>query len=286
MFRRSTALTTLLLLGLFGARTTVTVSLMAQSPMTQLEKAELSKKVESLLKQHGDGIAANLWLGGDSGKPWFELNADEPAATASAIKTFYLVELFAANREALDQSLPGADAVINNDEHPAISHFSSEQRTEIRRVLGGASVRRIARIMMGSTGASNTVYNAAANVVTAVFSGPEALTKMIRDRDPAFAKVTARRYMLRDMASGLSNDAPAAALAVLYQRLATRAISGIDGETIEAIRDAIIKENIDDVGNHYSKGGNSFDPTTEVRAGWLETAQRIVDLRRDDARCR
>jgi hypothetical protein len=125
---------------------------------------------------------------------------------------------------------------------------------------------------MGSTAASNTVYNAAANIAAEVLGGPEVLTKLIRERDPEFADVTVRRYMLRDIGSGRSNDAPAASLAVLYQRLAARMLKGIDNETMQAIRDAIIKENIDTVGIHYSKGGSlSVDPTTEVRAGWLES---------------
>jgi hypothetical protein len=88
---------------------------------------------------------------------------------------------------------------------------------------------------MGSTAASNIVYNAAANVVTATLGGPEALTKIIRERDPAFGDVAVRRYMLRDAGNSRSaNVAPAAALGVLYQRLAMRAIIGIDSETVRA----------------------------------------------------
>jgi hypothetical protein len=260
-----------LLLGLSAALSTNAATLGAQAAPARLDRAALVKSIESLLKERND-ITVNLWLGGDRGEPWFELNAAQPAATASAIKTFYLVELFGSYRAALDQPPPGAAAVLEDDGHPAISHFSPEQRGEIRRVLGGASVRRIARVMMGSAGASNTVYNAAAKIVTAVLGGPEVLTKRIRERDPAFAGVTVRRYMLRDIGSGRSNDAPAAALAVLYQRLAARVLQGIDSETVQAIRDAIIKENIDGVGLHYSKGGRlSVDPATEVRAGWLES---------------
>jgi hypothetical protein len=274
MFRRCAALTASLLLGLFAAPTTNVASLIAQGPAVRLDAPALVKTIESLLKEQGDDIVTNLWLGGDSGKPWFVFNADEPAATASAIKTFYLVELFASYREALDKPLPGADAVLQDDGHPAISHFSPEQRAEIRRGLGGASVRRIARVMMGSAAASNTVYNAAANIATALLGGPEVLTRLIRERDPVFAGVTVRRYMLRDIESGRSNDAPAAALAVLYQQLAARALTGVDNDTMQAIRDAIIKVDIDGVGTHYSKGGSlAVDPATEVRAGWLETAR-------------
>ena len=74
----------------------------------RFDKAALSKDVEALLKEHGEGVVANLWVGGDSGTAWFELSADQPSATASAIKTFYLVELFAAHRARLDKPLPGA----------------------------------------------------------------------------------------------------------------------------------------------------------------------------------
>jgi hypothetical protein len=49
----------------------------------------LVKSIESLLKgERENDITVNLWLGGERGEPWFELNAAQPAATASAIKTF------------------------------------------------------------------------------------------------------------------------------------------------------------------------------------------------------
>ncbi len=238
----------------------------------RFDEAAASKEIGALLKDHGEGVVANLWVGGDSGKAWFEVNADQPSATASAIKTFYLVELFASYRGKLDTPLPGADAVLENDEHLAISHFSPEQRAEIRRELGAASVRRVGEVMMGKAPASNAVYNAAANLTTAVLGGPELLTKRIRARDPAFERVSVRRYMLRDRKSPGDNEAPAAALAALYQRLATRTLTGIDGETMRAIREAMIKEDVDNLGTRFSKAGNlNSDPATEVRAGWWET---------------
>ena len=254
----------------------------------RFDKAAVSKDIGALLSEHGEGVVANLWVGGDSGNAWFELKADQPSATASAIKTFYLVELFATYRGRLDTPLPGADAVLTNDEHPAISHFSSEQRAEIRRGLGAASVRRAGEVMMGKAAASNAVYNAAANLTTAVLGGPERLTKLIRDRDPAFARVSVRRYMLRDRKNPGDNEAPAAALAALYQRLAARALTGIDNETMRAIREAMIEEDIDNVGRRFSKSGSlSSDPLTEVRAGWWETARGsliyVVMLRQSTA---
>ena len=254
----------------------------------RFDKAAVSKDIGALLSEHGDAVVAHLWVGGDSGNAWFELTADQPSATASAIKTFYLVELFATYRGRLDTPLPGADAVLTNDEHPAISHFSSEQRAEIRRGLGAASVRRVGEVMMGKASASNAVYNAAANLTTAVLGGPERLTKLIRDRDPAFARVSVRRYMLRDRKNPGDNEAPAVALAALYQRLAARALTGIDNETMRAIREAMIQEDIDNVGRRFSKSGSlSSDPLTEVRAGWWETARGsliyVVMLRQSTA---
>jgi hypothetical protein len=131
--------------------------------------------------------------------------------------------------------------------------------------------------MMGKASASNAVYNAAANLTTAVLGGPETLTKRIRDRDPAFKEVSVRRYMLRDRKNPGDNEAPAAALAALYQRLAARALAGIDGQTMRAIREAIIKQDVDSRGVRFSKDGSlASDPLTEARAGWWETARGPV----------
>ena len=147
---------------------------------------------------------------------------------------------------------------------------SAEQRRD-RRELGGL-VRRIAQIMMGSAPASNAVYNAAANLVTAALGGPDQLTARIRARDAAFAGVAARRYMLRDRKERGDNEAPALAIARLYQHLASKQLAGIDAATMEAIRQAI-KQDDDSKGRHFYKNGNlGSDPLTEVRAGWYETA--------------
>ena len=245
---------------------------------TRLDETVVSQKVEALLKGHGEGVVGSVWLGGDSGKAWFERNSDPPYATASAIKTFYLVELFASHRGRLDKPLPGADAVLKDDGHPAISHFSPEQRDEIRRALRGSSVRRVGEVMMGKVQASNAVYNAAANLTTATLGGPEALTRLIRDRDPAFEGVSVRRYMLRDRNEHGDNEAPATAFAALYQRLASRRFTTIDGKTIDAVREAMIERKDKSLGTSFTKDGNvDSDPLAEVRAGWWETAKgRLV----------
>jgi hypothetical protein len=249
-------------------------SVAVAQPASGQEDAPIHSRVEALLAQHGQGISAGAWLGGATGAARFERDAATPRPTASAIKTFYLVELFARFAGALDRPLPGVEAALADDAHPGIAHFTPEQRAEIRRELTGATVRRIGLVMMGSAPASNVVYNAAANVTTAVLGGPAALTALIRARDPAFAAVSARRYMLRDRREHGDNEAPAIALAALYQRLAGGRLTGIDAPTMAAIHEALRRRDDPALGRHYDKNGNlDSDPLSEVRAGWYETAK-------------
>lgn len=246
----------------------------AQPAAPRVDRLQLSARVDGPLREHGQGIEASLWLGGVAGPAVFERNPLTPRPTASAIKSFYVVELFARFAGALDQPLPGVDGVLAGDAHPAISHFTPEQRAEIRRELNGATVRRIGLVMMGTAPASNAVYNAAANVTTAVLGGPEALTALIRMRDAAFADVAARRYMLRNRRERGDNEAPAIALAALYQRLAARRLAGIDPSTMDAVHEALRRPDDPALGRHYEKSGNlDSDPLAEVRAGWYETAK-------------
>ena len=214
------------------------------------------------------GSAARPTRAGSSG------GRSAPRPTASAIKTFYLVELFDRFAGALDRPLPGVEGVLADDAHPAISHFTPEQRAEIRRELNGATVRRVGLVMMGTAPASNVVYNAAANVTTAVLGGPDALTMLIRKRDDAFTMVSARRYMLRNRRERGDNESPAIALAVLYQRLAARRLAGIDAPTMDAIHEALRRRDDPALGRHYDKNGDlDSDPLSEVRAGWYDTAK-------------
>ena len=237
-----------------------------------LDTAALTANIEKLLRAN-EGVEASLWLGGATGSAWFATDADQVRPTASAIKTFYLVELFSTYAGRLDHPLPGAEAVLRDDAHPAISHFSPAVREEIRRDLGGASVRRVAEVMIGKAPASNAVYNAAANLTTAVLGGPETLTALIRKRDPAFARVSARRYMLRDRAKPGDNEAPATAFAALYQRLASSQLQGIDAATTEAIHATLESRPDAKLGKHFTKSGSlATDPMTQVRAGWWHTA--------------
>jgi len=247
----------------------------AATPTPRIDAAALTKTIDARLTQQGDGAAASVWLGTSSGDAWLARDAATPRPTASAIKVFYLVELFAAHAGHLDDPLDTA-AVLADDAHPAIGHFTPEQRADIRRELGGASVRRVAQVMMGSAPASNAVYNAAANVITVALGGPEMLTARIHRRDPAFAGVAVRRYMLRDRREHGDNEATTAALARIWQQIAAKQIPGVDASTTEAIRAAVLQDATPQ-GRHFVKNGNlDSDPLAEVRAGCDETSSGPV----------
>jgi hypothetical protein len=242
-----------------------------------VDPTAINRDVDALVAKSGGEPAVSLWLGGASGPAWYARGTGDVRPTASAVKTFFLVELFARYHDHLDAPLPGADAVLADDDHPAISHFSSSQRQEIRRDLSGKSVRYVARAMMGQEKVSNAVYNAAANVVTAVLGGPDALTELIHRRDPAFRDVTVRRYMLRDRKTPGDNEATPASLAALYQRLSSKDLAGLDAATTDAIRDTLYRGKTAGLGKHYDKVGDlQSDPLTAVRAGWWETADGPV----------
>ena len=119
----------------------------------------------------------------------------------------------------------------------------------------------------------NFVYNAAANITTAVLGGPEILTSLIHKRDSSFAPVHVRRYMLDDRKPG-DNDCTAAALGALYSRLASRKLAGIDEKTMDTIHAALVQK----AGSRwYAKDGRlTSDPLTEVRAGWWATPKGPV----------
>ena len=219
----------------------------------------------------GSEAEASVWLGGTAGPAWFEADATVARPTASAIKAFYLVELFDKFQDKLDAPVPGAVAALTDD-HPAVSHFTAGQRDEIRKALSAATVRRLGRVMVGTDPQPNHVYNAAANVVTAVLGGPEALTALVHKRDAAFAPVAVRRYMLRDRKTPGDNEATAESLGMLHRKLADKSLAGLDAPTLAAVRDALRWPADKKLGTHYAKDGFlGSDPLTAVRAGWWET---------------
>jgi hypothetical protein len=227
-----------------------------------IDARKLDAKVHAILDEHGEGITAGLWVGGTKGGPWYAWKADEVGPTASAIKTAFLVELFARYADDLDQTPPGLDAILRDD-HPAIAHFPPAGRAEVRKIGG---------VMMGTVPASNLVYNAAANVTTALLGGPEGLTRAIHARDPAFAPIVVRRYMLADRKVRGDNEATAASLAAVLQRVASGEIPGVRREVVDAIRAVVLVEAYPGGGRHHYKTGEiDTDPVTRVRTGWIET---------------
>ena len=160
---------------------------------------------------------------------------------------------------------------ILKDDHPAISHFSPPQRAEVRKGLASVPVRRLGGIMMGSVPTSNLVYNAAANVAISLLGGPAGATRSIRDRDPAFAPIAVRRYMLTDRKANGDNEATPAALAAVLQRLSLRRFPGVADATVEDIRRAILAKDDPRRGRIFFKEGDlASDPITCVRSGWCE----------------
>jgi hypothetical protein len=237
----------------------------------------LDSAITGALERHGDGIRAGLWLGGRGGRPWFARDAGEVFPAASAIKTAYVVELFAAYEEALDAPLPNAAQILSDDAHPAIAHFAPEVRAEARRDLSDLPVRKVGLAMIQGKGVSNAVYNAAANLVTASLGGPQKLQERIRTRDPSFEKIFVRRYMLAARDRPGDNVATPAALASVLQRIAAQSVPRLKSTTHEALRATLFVGEDPRFGRHYSKtGALDSDPLTRVRSGFYERDGRCT----------
>ena len=252
----------------------------AAAPAPAIDPARLNRRLDGLIAPgRSEGLALSVWVGGATGDAWFARNPATIRASASAIKTAYLIELFAAHSDALDEAAAGVAAIVGDDAHPAIAHFSADDQTDIRREIESAAVRRIGHMMIRGTDVSNAVYNAAANVTTALLGGPAALTRRIHDRDPAFAGLTVRRYMLaaRDVTG--DNEATAASLAAVLQRVAARDVPGLSAETVTAVWE-ILRAPEDDSPDdtHYFKSGSlDSDPMTRIRSGfWDGPSGQIV----------
>ncbi len=248
----------------------VASGLIAADDLPRPDRDKTEKAVRAILAKHGGRVRTGIWVGGPTGAALYESGSGETLPTASAIKTAILIELFAKFADTLDQPPSGLGAILK-DEHPAIAHFSSQQRDEVRKGLGGESVRRLGGIMMGSVSASNIVYNAAANVAIALLGGPGDATRSIGARDSAFATIAVRRYMLADRKATGDNVATPASLAAVLQRLASRRVTGIANSTVEDIRKAMLAKDDPRGGKLFLKDGDlASDPVTCVRSGWSE----------------
>jgi hypothetical protein len=236
----------------------------------RFDKERVERETRAILEGHGVTIRAGLWVGEASGDALYASGQGDTLPTASAIKTAILIELFARFADALDRPPAGLDAILRDD-HPAIAHFAPGGRDEVRGGLAGASVRRIGGVMMGSIDATNLVYNAAANVAIGLLGGPAEATRSIGSRDPAFAPIAVRRYMLADRKAHGDNEATTAALASVLQRLASRRVPGLAEATVEDIRRAVLAKDDPRRGRVFSKEGDlATSPITCVRSGWAE----------------
>ncbi len=116
----------------------------AQVPTPTVDVEALDRRLDALVTPgRGDGLALSVWVGGPTGEAWFAREASTIRASASAIRTAYLIELFAAYADALDAPASGADAIVNDDAHPAIAHFTVDDRADIRAEIADATIRRI-----------------------------------------------------------------------------------------------------------------------------------------------
>ncbi len=259
--------------------------------------AALAQQVADVVAGLGPTARAAVWFGTPDGEALLAWNADTPMPSASAIKAGYLIEAFAAQADAgpsllaipsavptltdlpfappagLDAPLPGADAVLADASHPAIAHFTAAQRATAQRLLGGQSTHRICEAMITSKGVDNVTYNVAANLVTARLGGPAALTQRLHARDPRFAGLQVRRYMLADRVANGDNTATAAALAAVHQALARGRVPGMATATVMACR-RVLADGDDDAGRAVFRKDGALDsaPATRTRAGWRHGA--------------
>src|SRR5690606_7879434 len=245
-------------------------------PEDLVDRRALDAVVRTAIEAHGADLEVGAWLGTSRGPLW-GFREHEPRAVASAIKSAFLVELFAAYAGNLDEPLPGVAAILDADDHPALEPFPESAREAIDAALRGASVRAIARMMVRGTGVSNAVYNAAANVTTAALGGPAELTKRLTVRFGPGAAV--RRYMLAPRDVTGDNTATPAFLGRVLQRLAARDVPGADARLVAAMRDQMFVRADRDGRRHYAKGGAlSSDPLTRIRSGWTEGPTGADDI--------
>lgn len=237
----------------------------------RIDRNALDRELARLLAPHGATLRIGLWLG-EPEHVLYERDAGQTLPVASAIKTAFLIEFFAAHAGGLDARPADFAPLCADPTHPAFAHFAAPLRAEITRDLAHASVREVGRAMIRGDGVSNGVYNAAANLVTAWLGGPAALTARIHARDPDFASLVVRRYMLARRESG-DNEASARGLAAPFQRLLQASLAGVDDDTHAAIRAVLRGSDHAQFGEHLHKSG-ALDsaPITRVETGAFPSA--------------
>ncbi len=244
------------------------VNSMAEPPQSVLQHA---------IDQLDPSLQVAAWFATTEGEVLAEHQSTHPLASASAIKTALLVELFARYEHELDRVPEQPMLRILQDDHPAIRHFNANQRKEIQQGLQGKTVRQIGHMMMGSEPASNLVYNAAANASIALLDGPEKATEAIHQRSEALQGIIVRRYMLARRDQPGDNTITAHSLGGLWQMLLGAKLPGISPTTREAILGGILQsENRFGLpGIHRFKGG-SLDslPIVRVESGSWQSAEK------------
>nr|WP_303652762.1 hypothetical protein [Paludisphaera mucosa] len=263
----------------------------AAVPTVRGDDPQPPKSLDQMMEAIGPGVRVGIVVTGpqkaEGEATAIRKNAEAALPTASSIKTAIMIELFAKFPKALDVPPPGLDAILKDD-HPAVAHFEPGPRREIRAGLAGASVRRIGRVMLGSEAASNHVYNAASNVAIALLGGPDETTRLIHARDPAFAPIMVRRYMLTDRKARGDNESSAEALAAVLGRLAAREVPGLDAAAVEACRMVVSVSDDPARGRRrFKDGALDSTPITRVATGWYERPDGpplvyVVMLAQDD----
>jgi hypothetical protein len=245
-----------------------------QHAVSQAQDVSLPPTVQSIVDSYPASLRVGLHIEDAQGKFITSLRSTTPFASASAIKTALLIELFDQYATELDLS-PPALAAFMEDTHPAVVHFTPAQRAEIRKGLGGASVRRIGKVMMGTESASNLVYNAAANMTIALLGSPTACTERIHKRSSDLQGMTVRRYMLAPRDQPGDNMATPASLATVWRWLANNAVPDVHADTQRAIEDAILtssKRHGVSGAHRYKDGALDSWPRTRVYAGCVNVA--------------
>jgi len=241
--------------------------LMATTP--SVGAGDLDDEIESLnLAEAGMELGIQVMLEGRG--VIYSRAAAVPRSAASSIKTAIALDLFSFWGDQLDQVPIGLGSLLRPGTHPAFAGFTTEELDEVRTALMGKSYTELARIMMGRTGDSNAVYNAACNVIMVKLGGPEAIGDRLRSLDAAFADIHLDRYMQSWNGDG-DNAATPEALVNLYSMTSSGHISGLAEKHLQTLRSLLREDPAGGPGQTFEKVGTLYpDPMVRVHAGYVE----------------